>query len=225
MVEVLVVCEGSTEREFCREVVGPLILPKGISLAGTLVGKPHQKKGGISPWQSYRRELVRLAKERDARHVAVLVDYYGMPGDWPGRTASRSLPVLERGAHVEKELVSDLDTELPGRFHPCIQLHEFESLLFADPELSALSIAIGSGLDDESQLADDMHSVKQECGGSAELIDDGPETAPSKRLIALVPGYDKVAWGVTAAKDVPIEVLRRECSWLDRWVTRLACIG
>src|SRR5688500_4191652 len=105
MLDLLVLCEGQTEREFCRLVVAPHVAAAGVALAGTLVGKPQRKQGGIRDWPIYRAELIRLAKGRDDRHVGVLVDYYAMPDTWPGRHTSRALPPLDRGLHVEQSLV------------------------------------------------------------------------------------------------------------------------
>lgn len=221
MLDILVVCEGQTEREFCREVVASYLASNEIALAGTLVGKPHQKRGGIRPWPVYRAELLRLAKERADRHLAVLVDYYAMPDSWPGRADSCSKPVSERGIYVENLLELELQKELPGRFHPCVQLHEFESLLFVDPAATALSIAAGGGGINDRYIAQRMNAIKAECGGSVEQINDVPEKAPSKRLIKIMPGYDKVAWGVTAAADISIPVLSAGCPWLSRWLSRI----
>jgi len=36
--EILVLCEGHTEREFCRAIIAPAIAHFGIALAGTIVG-------------------------------------------------------------------------------------------------------------------------------------------------------------------------------------------
>src|SRR5947199_2910360 len=108
MLDVVVVCEGQTEREFCRNVIAPYVAAGGVALAGTLVGKPQRKQGGIRDWPVYRAELLRLAKQRAGRHVAVLVDYYGMPNSWPGRTLSATLPMNQRGSHVESALRNDL---------------------------------------------------------------------------------------------------------------------
>jgi len=126
VLEVIVLCEGQTEREFCREIVAPELAAHGLALSGTLVGKPQRKRGGIRDWAIYRAELIRLAKEREDRHLAVLVDYYGMPSTWPGRvTAAGQLNVL-RGKCVEDAITLDLAGELPGRFHPCIALHKLK---------------------------------------------------------------------------------------------------
>jgi hypothetical protein len=221
MPEVLVLCEGQTEKEFCNSVVKEHMSLRGVELSGTLVGKPQRKQGGIRPWRAYRRELLRLAAERRDRHVAVLVDYYAMPMDWPGREEAVRKPAVDRGLHVEEKLREDLANELPGRFHPCVQLHEFESLLFVDPGASAPVIALGAGRKDYQALEKRIRDIRAECGGKVELIDDGPGTAPSKRICKIAPGYDKVAFGVLAAAGAGIDKLRAGCPWLHRWLTEL----
>ena len=221
MLDILVVCEGQTEREFCRKVVAPYLASSGIALAGTLVGKPQRKRGGVRPWPVYRAELLRLAKERADRHVAVLVGYCAMPDSWPGRNDATSRPASQRGIHVENQLEAELRDELAGRFHPCVQLHEFESLLFVDTAATARSIAVAGGGAGSRTVARCMSAIKAEYGGLVEQINDSPEKAPSKRLLSLVPGYDKVAWGVTAAAATSIPVLAAGCPWLDRWLNRV----
>jgi len=223
MLDVIVLCEGQTEREFCRSLISPFLFAAGISLAGTLVGKPGRKRGGIQEWETYRSEVLRLAKERDRRHVCVMVDYYSMPSSWPGRERANTKRIATRGRIVEESLVADLSAEIGARFHPCVQLHEFESLLFVDPKRTAMSIATGGGLGshDHVRLGAQLAAIRSGCGPSVEHIDDSPATAPSKRLLSVIPGYDKVAWGVTAASDIGVAALRGGCPWLDRWLTRL----
>lgn len=221
MLDVIVLCEGQTEREFCRNVVAPSVASHDIALAGTLAGRTQRKRGGIRPWDVYRRELLRLAKERADRHLAVLVDYYAMPDCWPGRKAAPAKPVIDRGIYIENLLKDDLRGEMPGRFHPCVQLHEFESLLFVDPETTALSIAVAGGGANYSYVARKMAEIKSQSGGLVEQINDDPKTAPSKRLTQLMPGYDKAAWGVTAAADISIAKLCQGCPWLNRWLNEI----
>jgi hypothetical protein len=58
-----------------------------------------------------------------------------------------------------------------------------------------------------------------------EDIDDGPATSPAKRVIAAHRPYRKVLHGIAAAREVGIEVMRRECphfrGWLE-WLEALA---
>lgn len=71
----------------------------------------------------------------------------------------------------------------PERFVPYIQLFEFEALLFADP--AAMAQTFG-----DPNLESVFAGVVDECGG-CEQINDGPETAPSKRIARAFPAYQK----------------------------------
>jgi len=57
-----------------------------------------------------------------------------------------------------------------------------------------------------------------------EEINDNPETAPSKRILKIFSGYQKVLHGPTIAKRIGIENIRTECphfhEWLD-WLENL----
>ena len=54
-----------------------------------------------------------------------------------------------------------------------------------------------------------------------ELIDDGPETAPSKRILEEIPEYDKVAAGVSVVGKIGLPVLRQKCAHFNGWLTKL----
>ena len=114
--------------------------------------------------------------------------------------------------------------ELGSRFHPCVQLHEFEALLFVDPAISALSMAIASPSLNHNLIAGKLAKIKEESQGSVECINDSVSTAPSKRLKKIVPSYDKIAYGVACASDVTVDVLRKGCPWLDRWLGEIESV-
>ena len=224
-IEVIIVCEGQTEREFCRSVIKPYLARLGINLSGTLPGNPNKKVGGIRPWEIYRSELIRLARQRSTRHVGFLVDYYRMPAkSWPGREKAESQSIDGRGVFVEDATKADL-SELGDRFHPCVQLHEFESLLFVAPEITGLSLAIANSSNNHSQIASELAKIKYEFKGHVEHINDRPTHSPSKRVIEIVHGYDKVDHGVSVTKDVTIDALRVGCPWLDRWLKGIESLG
>jgi hypothetical protein len=46
MLDMIVICEGQTEREFCRAAIAAYLAASGIALAGTLVGKPQKNAAG-----------------------------------------------------------------------------------------------------------------------------------------------------------------------------------
>jgi hypothetical protein len=118
-----------------------------------------------------------------------------------------------------------LKAELEGRFVPCVQLHEFESLLFVDPAVTAQQLAVVAGQSSSSHLEQPLRAVLEEFRNRVEEINDTPQGAPSKRMKDIVSSYDKVAWGIKVVNAVGVDCLRQGCPWLDRWLTSLALIG
>lgn len=103
------------------------------------------------------------------------------------------------------------------RFIPHLQIHEFEALLFADVEVIDDALQAHGSM--ESRL-DELRSIVEHFN-HPELIDDGEETAPSKRLEELFPRYDKVFQGEMIAHDIGLSRIRNACPRFDDWVTRL----
>ncbi len=103
-----------------------------------------------------------------------------------------------------------------GRFIPYIQLHEFETLLFADPRKF------------EIEYFDRPEGITQLCGiaaefGNPELINQGRNTAPSKRIIKVYSDYEgnKPAIGSMVAHEIGVETLKRACSHFRGWIEKL----
>jgi hypothetical protein len=101
----------------------------------------------------------------------------------------------------------------PKYLIPYIQMHEFEALLFSDP------VKCSAGLY-EAQIAEPMQRIRDQFP-SPEHINDGPETAPSKRILGLFHRYDKPLYGCLACHEIGIRTIRQECYHFDEWVTRL----
>ena len=121
--------------------------------------------------------------------------------------------------------MEECSQELRGRFLPCVQLHEFEALLFVDPSATVQALEAVGHPRNADQLQVNLQRVKEEAHGSVERINDSEQTAPSKRLLQLVPGYDKVAWGNMAAEAAGLPALRTGCPWLSRWLEQLESLG
>ena len=60
-----------------------------------------------------------------------------------------------------------------------------------------------------------------------ELINDGPTTVPSKRIIARIPEYEKRKSSAAAnvLKLIGIDALRRKCAHFAEWLLRLEHLG
>ena len=107
------------------------------------------------------------------------------------------------------------------RFIPYIQLHEFEALLFCGIEHLAKRYP---GCEKRcEQLRKDLEKA-----GNPELINNSPETAPSKRIIKAIEGdkkrhynYNKPATGKDVTKNVGMDELRTRCKHFDEWIEKL----
>ena len=92
-------------------------------------------------------------------------------------------------------------------------MHEFEALLFSDCQQFALGIQ-------QAKLARDFAEIRAKFS-CPEEINDSPQTAPSKRVEALIPGYQKPLLGVAAAERVGLAAMRKECPHFRDWLMQL----
>jgi len=116
---------------------------------------------------------------------------------------------------IEGEFAKDIGDY---RFIPYIQLHEYEALLFTDPKILEYEFF------DSDDAISRLESVREIDGkGNPELIDNGEETAPSKRIIKEFPEYgnNKAAIGSMMAGLIGIDALKASCSHFKTWVEEL----
>jgi hypothetical protein len=212
---VHVLVEGQTEETFIRDVLGPHLTGRGIYLTPVLVATKRIKsglkfKGGLNRYEPFRRDLQRLLGDTNAAAVTTMIDYYGLPEDFPGLATLPSGTCYQRIAHLEEALSRDLEAH---RLLPYLSLHEFEALLLAAPG------EIGTALPGRgpiSLLADEVSGFR-----SPEEINDGPETHPAARISRHLPGYRKALHGPLIARRIGLGLLRQRCSHFDAWVDRL----
>lgn len=79
---------------------------------------------------------------------------------------------------------------------------------------------VSQGVYREAALTDRLLADVHAAGGP-ELVNDGPTTAPSKRLKCYHPGYAKTLDGPLAVAGLGLPALRRSCPHLDSWLDKL----
>ena len=100
-----------------------------------------------------------------------------------------------------------------GRFIPYVMMHEFEAMLFSDCE------KFGDGIG-RPELAPSFQEIRDQFA-SPEEIDDSPDTAPSHRVVDLVPRYQKPLMGKLAVLEIGLDAIRTECPNFGAWIERL----
>lgn len=218
---VLALVEGQTEERFCNELIAPSLGGRGIEMQTTTMGRP-RTTGGVRSWKQTEKELRRLLQEDGGRHVTTMFDYYGMPLDWPGRDDAVRKPLEQKATTIENAMYARMKVLVgkrwrPDAFVPYVQLHEFEALLFAAPEVLGQVISHGRKRERAVQRCQQV----MERFSTPEEIDDGASTAPSKRILEIAPGYQKVADGVIAASRIGLRTIRAACPNFNAWMERM----
>lgn len=220
----LVLVEGQTEERFVNECLGPYMMDKGLPLVPAIVktkrvvGAAHLK-GGVTSYNQVQRDLGVLLHDSDAAVITTLLDYYALPADFPGMaTRPPGGPAL-RVAHVEAAWAAVIGDR---RFVPHLVLHEFEAWVYAEP--SCLEPWM---FDDDQEVIPAIAAVAA-AHRTPEDIDEGPLTAPSKRLrdaFARPDTYQKTLHGPLAVSAIGIERIRAACPHFAGWLERLEAIG
>jgi hypothetical protein len=213
---VFVLVEGQTEERFIKDVLGPEFYALDLFFDPRLLVTKRVKhgaafKGGVTSYGKFRNDVDRLLRESRGRLVTTLLDYYGLPADFPGMTTRPSGTPQQRVAHIEREVHRNLGS--PSNFLPFLALHEFEAWLFASrDELPRVMT--------ETEKRPDFASIRDSFNDPEE-IDEGVHSAPSKRIQRLFPAYRKVLHGPATAKRIGIEQIRAECPHFRAWYGEL----
>ncbi len=216
-----IIAEGQTEEAFVRRVLQPHLASKNVFVDARSVMTSKDKKrgymhrGGLLSYDKARRDIldwIRQDHNPECR-FSCMFDLYALPDDFPGAQESQKIAVLyEKIAFLEEKLAQDIGEP---KFIPYIQLHEFEALLFADPEKFKLEYL------EHEKAVEQFKDILESFGGNPELIDDGPDTAPSKRILANIPEYSKVGSGTIIANMIGLAKIRKMCSHFNDWLCRL----
>ena len=219
MSRILVHVEGQTEEAFVNRVLAPHLCGLGYaSVSARLVGNARQRsrRGGIKPWDSVRRDILNHLRNDQTALATTMVDYYGMPNTWPGREqAGRRATLRERAAAVEQAILEDVSMAIghPPRFVPYVVMHEFEGLLFSDPDRFAESLG-------KPDLASEFVAIRGEFQTPEDINDDWA-TAPSRRIKGVIPVYRKPLHGPLVAMEIGLEAIRAECPRFNEWMISL----
>jgi hypothetical protein len=226
MSRLLIHVEGQTEEAFVNEVLDEHLRARGYqTVAARIVGNARirRRRGGIRPWPSVKRDIVNHLREDKGCIATTMVDYYALPqqgpGGWPGRAGAAGLNVEQKGPFVEDALLKDVSKEIddPGRFIPFVLMHEFEGLLFSDCD--ALSRGIG-----RPDLRPRFEGIRNQFG-TPEEINDSPDTAPSKRMESIIPGYEKPLLGILAILEIGLDRIRAEYPHFNGWLSKLEALA
>lgn len=221
-VRVHVIVEGLTEQTFVRDVLGPVMSCQGVYLYPSRIGRSGHKGGNIR-FDRAQTDIGGFLRQRHDTYVSTMFDYFRIDADWPGRAevyrrikSGVTLRAREKATILEAAMQKAIEEACPNldaqrRFVPYIGMHEFEALLFSDARILSEKADIDISAIDR---------ILDKCGEPEEINDD-PQRAPSKQIMAINNSYRKVAMSKAITEAIGIPALRKKCVHFHEWLLRL----
>lgn len=228
MIRVNVVTEGQSELYFVKQILSSYPVENNLNifidgravLTSTDRRINYQFRGGLADYAKPKADICSWLKQ-GGTYVTTMFDLFRLPHEFPGyeeavvyivKDPNRCIDILEHA--LKEDICRELPEMDPRRFIPYIQLHEFEALIFSDL-LQLYDVYLGR---------DESLSIKrliQDIGDmDPESINNGPETAPSKRLENSLP-YNKGSDSGIILKKIGISRMRERCPHFSNWVVSL----
>lgn len=226
MVRLYLFAEGQTEQTFADNLIKLHLSQYDVFMHSPRLiahakkkGKVH--RGGGRNYEPMKNDILCSLKEdsNSDAFFTTMIDLHAIAPDFPGLTeaeSKRQNPV-QRVEFLEQCFADDISDP---RFIPYIQLHEYEAYLFADPTCFEY-------LDDSRIKEIEVLKAIADQYENPELINDGQQTAPSKRVIAQFPDYGKAkaTFGPQLAERIGLQVIRSKCPHFNTWLSHLESLN
>lgn len=224
MMRLNMLVEGVSEERFANELLIRHLAEHGVYACAQMVqtGRKSDRmyKGGLRSYARFRSHLKRWLKQdqnSDVRFTS-MIDLYALPADFPGyQDAKAHANPHRKVATLECALADDIADR---RFVSYIQLHEFEALLLSKPgEFMSVFWGQPPAVRSLGELVSKYDSPEE--------IDDGQQTAPSKRIAALFPDYpgQKTLASLVIAQAIGLQAMADRCPHFRAWLSRLESLG
>ncbi len=188
------------------------VTPKAILLKTRRVKAGADFKGGIVSFGQVERDLRPLLQDSSVALVTTLLDYYGLPEDFPQYDHRPAGTCFERVAFLERAF---RDAIGHPRFLPYLALHEYEAMMFVDP-------ARIDGNFPEQDALDALKNIRDAFASPEEINEDEP---PSKRLEAVYSTYQKPFHGPLVVAEIGLAAIRQQCAHFAGWLAQLEALG
>lgn len=214
-VNIAISVEGQTEESFIKNILAPYLFQRNIYIEPIMVVTKRiankSFKGGMITFEKAIRDISKLLSPK-YDIVTTFYDYYGLNKDFFPESICRD--TYKNIELIEQKMASHINN---GKFIPYVQLHEFETFLFVES-----SITINNLMDcRKDAVSKVIHSALKQANNNPELINNSPETAPSKRILKVYSSYQKITDGTNVCKDLGIQKIREHCPHFNDWLTTI----
>ena len=207
-----ILCEGQTEEAFIKTVLYDYFANLNIYVIPIICStkriQSRQHKGGVTSYSTIKTELYKLSQSHKNEFITTMFDYYAMPDDTPYIDCVEP-DIYKRINIIENAINQDIGQN-NCKFN--FMLHEFEAILFSNPNAFSILTNI-----DTNTIIQSIQTIKGQFD-TPEHINNFKETAPSKRILKLIPSYAKVKDGVRISSTIGIDTIMQECLHFKKWI-------
>lgn len=211
MKRIYLLVEGQTEEAFVNELLVDHYSGLGLYFTPIIVSTSPGHRGGVTSYAKIRPQIQRLCNDTNAA-VSPLFDLYALPDNFPGKAHPDYLHQVgghKKALFLEQAWSEDIQCR---NFIPNLLVHEFEALLFTD-------IQVFEQWTDNDCLLNPLHEIRRTL--APEEINENPDTAPSKRILAAWQGYQKTFHGPLIACDIGLDSIRSACPHFNQWLLKM----
>ncbi|WP_297271901.1 DUF4276 family protein [uncultured Bacteroides sp.] len=212
MKRLYIIVEGQTEQDFVKNLIAPYLQDFGIyNVTPILIRTSRSGRGGMVNYQHLQNTIKMLLSSLQTDFVVTtFIDFFRLPNNMPQYT--ESMKISDKQQQIQALEVAIDKAINDNRFFSYIQLHEFEALLFSSNK--------GFEYYFPDELAKETASIISSYD-NPEDINTSPEGAPSKRLLAIKPDYNKVLEGNLIALEIGIKSILEKCPGFAEWINRI----
>ena len=199
MILLAIAVEGETEEAFVNKVLADVLQRRGVDPTPILLG-------GDVRVERVAAEMAKLYWSFD--FVTSLVDFYGFRGKSTETREELEQLILQAVGHEIHRAWNE------SRVFPYVQQYEFEGLLFSDVTTFATSPDAPDGCVEQLRWIRSQFKTPED-------INDSWETAPSKRVMSVIPRYNKVVNGSLIAEAIGWDIIRDGCPRFNDWLSHV----
>jgi Domain of unknown function (DUF4276) len=215
MNRVIIICEGETEREFCKTLLTSYFVKRNIHIQAPLIKR---SMGGIVKWGILKKEIEIYLRENGV-FVTMLIDYYGLYSKYHFPGWDESLKIMDKNRRMdflENAMQNDIKETVRHRYIPYLQLHEFEGLLFNE-----INIFFEQVPKEELIGVAELKQTFKDFPDNPEMINNNPKTSPSHRLERIISGYNKVLYGHYFAEAIGLDKIIGKSPRFNEWLNKI----
>lgn len=230
-----IVCEGQSEQIFVTNLLIPYLYDKhpnrfveyhiSAPILRSTKSRDQSQKGGDVRYVRIKNYIENLTKHTSDCYVTTFIDFYAIGNDFPSYNNLSSVNgAVEQAKMLELDLQQIDDS---WQVIPYIQLHEYETIYFAD-------VAGFTALDPKLQsISQEMNKTLVNFDNNPEQINNSPTTAPSKRIQNLFATQQlnyknsKVLYANLYTHEYnsqKIDLIRASCPHFDEWIVKILTI-